>query len=491
MKKTKPKGDRHHRHRCILMDPTAKAFRGWRNIEADWSLTTCKTFVEWCHIDKLFPYHRHRSHLKQNYANLHYCRDDAFVQRCIEVYRFLYGTPKIPRSEVGLNICQMVYAELKLGRTVDWRTMKASKKITIPTDKDIPRAGPSNNPRDGLGPRKNIKDAVADEDYSWSSSSIQDGSDEEVPLEPMDKMEETPAEESLALVAPTEGNVGDSVAMYVEPLVAVTPVQFSHAPVDEVLQHVHARMRENVEDRLDGEVMTEKTVEPHLMRLPLPRQELDVLPEDSIRRTKKSYKADLKMLLQELEEKDRDCKMLKDQMGDEIECDDVHTLEALIESGQMRLSVQKKEMEELEEFYLKFKKGLDGGSSSTAKPRVEERMKKMIEACIVEETRGNNERRGVEEARSRLNHLEEMKDKGPVDRALDLDAVSVDVQHQTSTVEVEDLKKKLASLTRLEAEFKECMDREKTKLNLRKAFKKFWVRNELSNHTRYHNHLQN
>jgi len=74
----------------------------------------------------------------------------------------------------------MVYVELQLGKMVDWRTFKTSKKVIIPTTMDIPRVGPLNNPRNGLGPKKNITQGVADEDYPWSKSSSSKDSDEEV-----------------------------------------------------------------------------------------------------------------------------------------------------------------------------------------------------------------------------------------------------------------------------------------------------------------------
>ena len=170
-KRTKKKGDPQPRHRRILLDPNSRAFNGWDKVESPWTFPRCKLFVGWCHIGKLFPLHRHKIHLHNNCANLHYCRDDDFVQRCIEVHRALYGTPKVPKSEVSLGICQMVYAELKLGIVVDWSTMKTSKKVTVPNVRDIPRAGPSHNPRDGLGPKKNIIAGVPDSEYSWSTTS--------------------------------------------------------------------------------------------------------------------------------------------------------------------------------------------------------------------------------------------------------------------------------------------------------------------------------
>jgi len=54
-----------------------------------------------------------------------------------------------------------------------------------------------------------------------------------------------------------------------------------------------------------------------------------------------------------------------------VQVDDMHILEELIVAGVTRLSIQQREMEELEEFYLRFNKGQDGRSSSNANSLVE------------------------------------------------------------------------------------------------------------------------
>ncbi len=86
-------------------------------------------------------------------------------------------------------------------------TFKTSTNVTLPDTKDIPRASPSNNPRDGLGPKKNIIEGVADEDYVWSTSTGESDSDEEPLPEPRDRMEDTSMEENLVLVVSEEGNM--------------------------------------------------------------------------------------------------------------------------------------------------------------------------------------------------------------------------------------------------------------------------------------------
>ena len=161
-KKKKAKGRTQSRQRRILLDPHARAYPGWDQFQGDWDAQRCRRFIQWCHIDKLFPYHRHTFNVKTNMANLHACTHDGFVQRCIKVYRYLYKTRTVLRNEAPLFICEMVYAEVILNRTVDWRTIKGVKLANIPTTKDIPKAGPSPNPRDGLGKRIFIKPGLPD-----------------------------------------------------------------------------------------------------------------------------------------------------------------------------------------------------------------------------------------------------------------------------------------------------------------------------------------
>jgi hypothetical protein len=43
------------------------------------------------------------------------------------------------KNEASLTICQMVWAELKLGKVVDWTTLKVAPGIHISTQRDIPQ----------------------------------------------------------------------------------------------------------------------------------------------------------------------------------------------------------------------------------------------------------------------------------------------------------------------------------------------------------------
>jgi len=150
----------------------------------------------------------------------------------------------------------------------------------------------------------------------------------------------------------------------------------------------------------------------------------------------------------------------------------MHILEELIVVGVTRLSIQQREMEGLEEFYLKFNKGQDGGSSLNANPLVEQRLRTIIEKCKIKENILKQEKRGLEEACSRLKCFNEMKDQSPLDQSLLSDPSYVDVKHLTCTSKAVDLKK-LASLKRLEKKFEASMDHRRTHINLQRLYKKF------------------
>jgi len=82
------------------------------------------------------------------------------------------------------------------------------------------RKGPSNNPWDELGPKKNILDLLANEDYKWLASSNLSDLDKEVILDSKDRTEDTSMEENLSLVVFGQGKIQGALAMYVEPFVS-------------------------------------------------------------------------------------------------------------------------------------------------------------------------------------------------------------------------------------------------------------------------------
>ena len=51
----------------------------------------------------------------------------------------MYNHKIVHRNEASLTICQMVWAELKLEKVVDWTTLKATLGIHIPRQQNIPQ----------------------------------------------------------------------------------------------------------------------------------------------------------------------------------------------------------------------------------------------------------------------------------------------------------------------------------------------------------------
>jgi hypothetical protein len=158
----------------ILQNPEKLAFRGWKDVPEPWTLANCYEYIEWCHIGKVFPEDRHNKHRRFNKANLKYCLNAKFKQRCIEVYQILYNQEFVHRNEASLTICRMVWVELKLGKMVDWRTLKAAPGIHIPIERDIPR-GVLKFPGGGLSIRRTQVEKL--EDYETSDSDTDSDSD--------------------------------------------------------------------------------------------------------------------------------------------------------------------------------------------------------------------------------------------------------------------------------------------------------------------------
>jgi hypothetical protein len=139
---------------CMSFEiPKKLAFKGWKDVPEPWTLANCCEYIKWCHIGKVFPEDRYNKHRRFSKANLKYCLDAEFKQRCIEVYQVLYNHEFVHRNEASLTICRMVWAELKLGKMVDWRTLKAAPSIYIPIEQDIPR-GVLKFPGGGLSIRR-------------------------------------------------------------------------------------------------------------------------------------------------------------------------------------------------------------------------------------------------------------------------------------------------------------------------------------------------
>ena len=133
------KGNFHRKRMKVYENPHKLAFRGWATVAGMWTAETCARYVEWCHINKVFLPERYHINRRGNKANLRYCTDPQFTQRCIEVYQVLFNEALVKRNEVPLFICRMVWVELKLGKSVDWSSIKSTPRVIIPHDPVIPR----------------------------------------------------------------------------------------------------------------------------------------------------------------------------------------------------------------------------------------------------------------------------------------------------------------------------------------------------------------
>lgn len=143
------KGNLHRKRMKVYENPNKMAFRGWATVAGTWTAETCARYIEWCHINKVFSPERYHINRRGNKANLKYCTNPEFTQRCIEVYQVLFNEAHVKRNEVPLFICRMVWAELKLGKTVDWTTIKSTPRVHIPRAPSIPR-GVLKFPQGGL-----------------------------------------------------------------------------------------------------------------------------------------------------------------------------------------------------------------------------------------------------------------------------------------------------------------------------------------------------
>lgn len=170
-------GNKQRKRLHVLRNPEKLAFRGWEEVLQPWSFEDCANYIEWCHIDKAFPEERHNYHRRFHKANLKHCIDEAFKNRCIEVYQVLYDLPNVKRNEVNLFIARGVHAEVKLNKRVDWSTLKAvgdNIKIPTPANGLIPM-GVRRYPHGGLGKIKTMIGPI--DRYETDPSSTDSDSD--------------------------------------------------------------------------------------------------------------------------------------------------------------------------------------------------------------------------------------------------------------------------------------------------------------------------
>ena len=138
----KTKGQPHPMRPEVTKDPTAVAEQGWDTEPADmiWTAGEATKYVKWYHIDKVFPEHRWPLHHNQGVALNRTCIDPHFKHRLLEVVQTLFPGNAQLLTRASYNLAAMVYAELRLHRKVDWRTVKTKKTCmqTSYPNADIP-----------------------------------------------------------------------------------------------------------------------------------------------------------------------------------------------------------------------------------------------------------------------------------------------------------------------------------------------------------------
>ena len=133
----------------VLDNPHKLAFRGWTDVPEPWTFEQCKQYIEWCHVGKAFKRDRYLAHCLANKANLKFCENPNFLERCIQVYQYLFCKEKVVCNEVNYKLCHMVCVEVGLQRRIDKRLYGAETGVTLPPGGDIPKT--RTYPNGGLG----------------------------------------------------------------------------------------------------------------------------------------------------------------------------------------------------------------------------------------------------------------------------------------------------------------------------------------------------
>ena len=164
------------KHLKVLDNPQKLAFRGWTNVLEPWTFEHCKYDIEWCHVGKAFKRDRYLAHRSANKANLKFCENPDFLERCIHVYQYLFRNEWVVCNEVDYKLCRMVWVEVGLQRKIDWRSYGAKTGVTLSPGGDIPRT--RTYPNGGLGvlrtatsppPTYDTKDSSEDSDSNGAN----------------------------------------------------------------------------------------------------------------------------------------------------------------------------------------------------------------------------------------------------------------------------------------------------------------------------------
>jgi hypothetical protein len=115
----------------IFLDESKLAFNRWEEVPKPWSFKTCEAYIEWCHIGRDFPHEHYMKQCKADKAKLYFCQWPIFKERCIEMCHHIYEKPFLERNICPLSILQMVYAEVVLGKNVNWMTINIQTKSNM------------------------------------------------------------------------------------------------------------------------------------------------------------------------------------------------------------------------------------------------------------------------------------------------------------------------------------------------------------------------
>ena len=123
----------------VLDNPQKLVFKGWIDVLEPWTFEHCKQYIEWCHVKMAFKRDRYLAHCSANKANLKFCDNLDFLERCIQVYQYLFCKERMVHNEVNYKLCRMVWVEVGLQRKIGWRSYGADTGVTLPPGGDIPR----------------------------------------------------------------------------------------------------------------------------------------------------------------------------------------------------------------------------------------------------------------------------------------------------------------------------------------------------------------
>ena len=131
----------------VLDNPEELAFRAWTDVPEPWMFEHCKQYIEWYHV--AFKRERYFAHRSANKANLKFCKNLDFLERCIQVYQYFFCKERVVHNEVTYKLCCMVWIEVALQRRIDWHLYGVDMGVTLLPGGDIPRT--HTYPNGGLG----------------------------------------------------------------------------------------------------------------------------------------------------------------------------------------------------------------------------------------------------------------------------------------------------------------------------------------------------